>query len=104
MLCCAAHGRHAALARQACRRAGVSGSQCGRHSGSGYQAGGFRGSMAICLYLQGTEDLLRENPLRVALVLRAMVSSSIYCRFWHAPTGCGCTANKSGSIQSWRNV
>ena len=61
MLCCAAHGGHAALACQACRRAGVSGSHRGRRSGSGYQAGAFRGSMTICLYLQGAEGLLKKN-------------------------------------------
>ena len=61
MLCCATHGRHAGLACQACRRAGVLGSHSGRRRGSGDQAGGFRGSMAIWMYLQGAEEWLKET-------------------------------------------
>ena len=61
MLCCAAHGRHAGLACQARRQAGVPGCHCGRRSGSRHQAGGFRGSVAICLDLQGTEDMKKKN-------------------------------------------
>ena len=63
--------------------------------------------MAICLYLQGAEDMLREKQCRLAMQIGSRLAGDDWLQHllqvWHALTGCGYTVHKSGCMQSWQN-